>query len=97
MIYRAIRDEKYNLLVTVHGKPLNYRLDIAQHSPSGFDCGYGGLGPAQLALAILAEHLDDDVLALRQQDALMWNVIAKLPREGWELTGKQVDEACPNH
>lgn len=32
-------------------------LKIANHSPDGFNWGYGGSGPAQLALAILLEYL----------------------------------------
>jgi hypothetical protein len=36
---------------------LDPRLDLWNHSPSGFEYGYGGSGPAQLALAILANHL----------------------------------------
>ncbi|WP_228841848.1 DUF6166 domain-containing protein [Haloarcula sp. CBA1127] len=30
-------------------------------SPSGFEFGYGGSGPAQLAIAILAHAFDDEV------------------------------------
>ncbi len=37
-------------------RPLGPRLDLANHSPDGFSWGYGGSGPAQLALAILADH-----------------------------------------
>ncbi len=33
--------------------PLPPRFDVRNHSPSGFEWGYGGSGPAQLALAIL--------------------------------------------
>ena len=33
-----------------HQLPL--RLDLANHSPTGFSWGYGGSGPAQLALAL---------------------------------------------
>lgn len=42
---------------TTTGKqyPLALRLDLFNHSPTGFECGYGGSGPAQLALAILAD------------------------------------------
>lgn len=39
--------------------PLNPRHDLYNHSPCGFEYGYGGSGPAQLALAILADHLAD--------------------------------------
>jgi len=46
-------------------KRLNPRRALRNHSPTGFEWGYGGSGPAQLALAILAEHLGDDHAALR--------------------------------
>jgi hypothetical protein len=36
---------------------LAIRLDLYNHSPDGFEWGYGGSGPAQLALAILADVL----------------------------------------
>jgi hypothetical protein len=38
--------------------PLNPRNDLCNHSPNGFEWGYEGSGPAQLALAILADHLE---------------------------------------
>jgi hypothetical protein len=41
------------------------RCDLYNHSPTGFAWGYGGSGPAQLALAILADYLEDDAKALR--------------------------------
>ncbi len=36
--------------------PLNPRLDLYSHSPTGFGWGYMGSGASQLALAILADH-----------------------------------------
>lgn len=36
---------------------LPLRLDVANHSPTGFSWGYNGSGPAQLALAILAHAM----------------------------------------
>lgn len=41
-------------------RPLSLRLDLRNHSPEGFEWGYGGSGPAQLALAILADCLGPD-------------------------------------
>src|SRR4051812_46644555 len=41
-------------------RPLELRLDLVNHSPTGFGWGYGGSGPAQLALAILADYLGDN-------------------------------------
>jgi Family of unknown function (DUF6166) len=37
--------------------PLPLHLEIRNHSPTGFGWGYRGSGPAQLALALLADHL----------------------------------------
>ena len=56
-------------LVTVcdgqKSEPLPLRLDLFNHSPTGFSWGYGGSGPAQLALALLADALGDDDRAVR--------------------------------
>ncbi len=38
-------------------KRLNPRNDVVNHSPDGLQWGYGGSGPAQLALAILCHYL----------------------------------------
>lgn len=40
--------------VTVNNRPLRHRV---RHSPTGFEFGYGGSGPADLALSILWDHL----------------------------------------
>ena len=42
---------------------LNPRHDLRLHS-NEFNCGYGGSGPAQLALALAADVLGDDRKAL---------------------------------
>jgi len=60
---------RFNTLVEVRqrgvARPLELRLDLFNHSPTGFEWGSGGSGPAQLALAILADHLGDDATAVR--------------------------------
>jgi hypothetical protein len=77
--------------VTVDGRPLDLRFDLWGHSPSGFEWGYGGSGPAQLALALLADHLaDDDQAVLHHQD-FKRIVVAGLPYPGWTLTSEQVE------
>lgn len=37
---------------------LDPRTDIVNHSPTGFEYGYGGSGPAQLAIGILADYFE---------------------------------------
>jgi Family of unknown function (DUF6166) len=88
------RREGYAVDVTVNGRPLNPRLDLYNHSPTGFEWGYGGSGPAQLAMAILADHLGDDERALSLYQRFKWAVIAELPRnQRWTLTSREVDQA----
>jgi hypothetical protein len=86
------RREGYAVLVTVDGRPLNPRLDLWHHSPTGFEWGYGGSGPAQLALALLADHLADDRQALDFYQRFKWTIIAELPRKkDWKLTSQVID------
>jgi hypothetical protein len=54
---------------------------LDNHSPTGFEWGYGGSGPAQLALAILADALCDDRRAARLHQAFKWKVIARLDQD----------------
>jgi hypothetical protein len=57
--YRGFRDERKCAQVRkVSGDQeheLDCRWDLANHSPDGPEWGYGGSGPAQLALALLAD------------------------------------------
>lgn len=82
--------------VTVNGRPLNPRLDLRNHSPTGFEWGYCGSGPAQLALAILADHLADDEQALDFYQRFKWELIAELPKRGWTLTSLEINQALQN-
>jgi hypothetical protein len=73
---------------------LDLRLDLANHSPTGFCWGYGGSGPAQAALAILADYFGDDQTAMRLYQQFKSLVIARLPMdEDFELTSEQIDQA----
>jgi hypothetical protein len=73
---------------------LDPRADLANHSPSGFAWGYGGSGPAQLALAIAADHLGDDEAALESYQLLKDRLIAEQdPDEPLHVLGSEVAEA----
>lgn len=56
----SILNGRHTVEVLADGKrkPLNPRTDLAQHSPTGYCWGPAGLGRAQLALGLLAFHLD---------------------------------------
>lgn len=67
-------------------RALNPRHDLRNHSPDGFQWGYGGSGPAQLALALCADALNDDERAQRQYQTFKANVVARITGDTWELT-----------
>jgi hypothetical protein len=78
------------LEVTVNGQSLDPRFDLWEHSPTGFEWGYGGSGPAQLALALLADHLDDDERAITLHQDFKCAVVTKLPHS-WTLTTDDIE------
>jgi len=71
--------------------PLPWRTDVVSHSPTGLDWGYGGSGPAQLALALLIDVRGNIPEAKARYQQFKWDVIAKLPYERWRLTEEQIN------
>lgn len=53
--------------------------EIRNHSPDGFQWGFGGSGPAQLALALLLHHTQDPDKAQRYYQTFKWDVVARWP------------------
>ena len=70
-------------------------LHVRNHSPTGFSWGYGGIGPEQLALALLLE-LTDAAQALRWYQDVTSHVIAQLPRADF-IVDAQVITAVIGH
>lgn len=70
---------------------LPLRLDVVNHSPTGFAWGYAGSGPSQLALAILLDHLGDKARALRIYQDFKFRCIANFPQlRGFDLSASTV-------
>jgi hypothetical protein len=64
----------------------------SRHSPTGWAWGYGGSGPAQLALDILWDHLDEEPPGWLYQQ-FKTDVIGRLEQgKPWSITGEQIDE-----
>lgn len=79
-----------DMLVTVKEgnsfRDLDLRLDLANHSPTGFAWGYAGSGPAQLALALLADCCGE-AMAQKRYMAFKRALIAILPQdEPWAIS-----------
>lgn len=69
---------------------LNPRFDLRKHSPTGFEMGYSGSGPAQLALALCADALGDDARAQRVYQDFKFKVIGRIEGDRFELTDDQI-------
>lgn len=89
-LYQGYRDNEGELIVSVNGILLNPRTDLKLHY-DGFECGYGGVGSRQLALALLADYFDDAQKALALYEKFMWIVIVQLPRERWSLNTHDIE------
>ncbi len=72
--------------VTVDGADLDPALDLKALSDEGFDWGYEGAAPAQLALALTLHHTGERVRALALYRKILRTVVATLPRDGWTLS-----------
>jgi len=51
--------------------------ELRNHSPDGFNVGYGGSGPAQCALGILLHVVKDKRVAMRHYQDFKWQFTSK--------------------
>jgi hypothetical protein len=84
--------------VHINGEYLDPKASQAvyNHSPDGFNWGYGGSGPAQLALAILLKF-ESNTAALSHYQLFKWDIIAKLPEADFELPMDTVRQWIMEH
>ena len=62
---------------------------IWNHSPDGFNWGYGGSGPAQLALALLYDVTKDKDIAVRLHQEFKRDCVATWG-DTWEITNAYI-------
>ncbi len=73
-----------------HGRPAcNLPLVALRHSQTGIEWGYGGAGPADLALNILLAFTDRET-ALDLYQAFKWAFIAHIPSAGGEIPAEAI-------
>jgi hypothetical protein len=72
-----------------HAMPIAPSLRLRSHSPTGFEWGYLGSGPAQLALALLLDAAGDKAVALRHYHSFKWEVV-QFWGERWQITVGEV-------
>lgn len=64
---------------------------LPSHSPDGFQCGYNGSGPAQLAAALLNEVYDEE-MANKHYQQFKEEVVSNLDGDWWQLEGEDIRE-----
>ncbi|MBN2371718.1 MAG: hypothetical protein JXO72_14640 [Vicinamibacteria bacterium] len=89
-VYRAKQTDEGARVYREDGHELDPRFDLKRHSRAGFAWAQAGPGAAQLALAILADYLEDDARALALYQDFKWDIVAWLPHEEWELTSARL-------
>ncbi len=89
--FRGHRTPSRGAWATVDGLALPLHLELRNHSPTGFEWGYLGSGPHQLALAILAEVVGADVARQHYSD-YCHEVIACLNPGPWRIGEQEVWE-----
>ena len=81
--------------VLIDGEPLNPRFDLRELCKIGFEWTYEGEAPAQLALAMLADHFHDDDKTLAHFALFMREIVANFDNE-WVMTSADIDAALAN-
>lgn len=72
------------------GEALPPRNDLRNHSPDGFEWGYRGSGPTQLALALLLHATGDEELSLRLYQRFRDAATSKLKNDTWMLSKSKI-------
>lgn len=80
------------VVVLVDDQPLADATDIRKLSDDGFEWGYEGPAAAQLALAVLADHLGQPARAVALHEPFMREIVANMANE-WVLTSADVEDA----
>jgi hypothetical protein len=70
-------------------RSLPLHLEAMSYSPTGFEWGYGGSGPALLALALLLDAVGDENLALRHYQEFERKTVATLA-DTWWMTRREI-------
>jgi hypothetical protein len=86
--------------VIIADEPRYWLRHVIYHSPTGIDYGHGGSGSADLALSILADHLDERPTTTELQRGqcrcwaphqdFKWAFLASMPRHRGKIMSDQI-------
>jgi hypothetical protein len=86
------KNEALGVEVTMNGRPFTPRRSqwLRNHSPDGFEWGYSGSGPSQLALALLFDVTGSAQLSLAYYQDFKRHKVAGWHRDQWTITAGEV-------
>ncbi|NOQ29951.1 MAG: XRE family transcriptional regulator [Helicobacteraceae bacterium] len=84
-----------NRLVQMNDQDLDPRHDLFNHARDGYDWGYIGAGPLQLAFAILVK-MTNPQFATKYRAQFNKEVVAKLDQKNWTLDAHALQEWIDN-
>lgn len=93
ILYAGFRDQRGNAVVTRDGQPLALgpSTKLWNHSPDGYEWGYAGSGPAQLALALLLDATGNKELAVGLHQKYKFAKIGGLDRNrNWIILRSEI-------
>lgn len=89
-MYVGVRERGYARIYVETPEGQRYSLrHVVRHSPTGLEFGYGGSGPADLALSILTDAVGAELANAYYQD-FKWAFVAGWPRDGFCLFEKAI-------
>jgi len=100
-LFEGIVIGPYQVDILFDGNPIPKYFSEINHSPDGFQWGYGGSGPAQAAYAILrtalaltiSNPLELIFWAKKLYQQFKWDIVAKLPRDKpWKMTLEEIND-----
>jgi hypothetical protein len=90
---QRVNDTSFDIVLTRDAGGIahvNIPQMVAYHSPTGFEWGYGGSGPADLALNILVFYVGMEK-AWKLHQHFKWDFIAVMPKEGGVIKKKDIE------
>jgi hypothetical protein len=86
---RTKEGTQVHIVVDGVARPLPFHLAVRAHSPDGFEWGYGGSGPSQLALAMCVELLGPQE-ALKVYELVKDRLIAPIQGHKWAIRAGEI-------
>lgn len=96
--YTGIRTNQMRSVVVWYDEQARPLKVIRRHSPDGFEWGYGGSGPSDLALSIMTDYFrrrnsrDAIAAAGKIYQDFKWTFIAPILSDGWKIEEQQITD-----